>query len=63
MADRTPFSAAEIEAILDQAFEVEFTFRNSAGTAAALAGLRRDQQDFILNWTLRVAGSPSSTCP
>lgn len=57
MAGAIPLNAAEIEAILDQAFEVEFTFRNSARTAAALAGLRRDQQDFILNWTLRVAST------
>jgi nitric oxide reductase NorD protein len=57
MGGAAPRSAAEIEAILDRAFEVEFTFRNSAATAAALAGLPRDQQDFILNWTQRVAST------
>jgi len=50
-------TAAEIEQMLDQLLEVEFTFRQTAEPAAALAALEPDDQHFIIDWIKRVAST------
>ncbi|MEJ2608728.1 MAG: nitric oxide reductase activation protein [Candidatus Thiodiazotropha sp.] len=44
-----------IEAQLDDYFEVEFSFRNSRIIAEKLIALPVDQQNFMLDWTRRIA--------
>lgn len=46
-----------IQALLDDYFEVEFTFRNTAGVSEALARLGADEQAFILDWARRIAST------
>ncbi|MCK7495715.1 MAG: hypothetical protein MZW92_35580 [Comamonadaceae bacterium] len=52
-----PFSAAEMEASLHVWLETEFTYFKVEQLAAELAGLTRDEQDFILGWIRRIAST------
>jgi nitric oxide reductase NorD protein len=52
-----PYSLAELEALLDDILEVEFSFRNTQPPAQALAPLGREAQDYLLDWTRRVKGA------
>ncbi|HEX19763.1 MAG TPA: nitric oxide reductase activation protein [Acidiferrobacteraceae bacterium] len=50
-----PLTAKQIEAQLDDYLEVEFSFLKTAEPAAVLAALKRQEQDYIINWVKRVA--------
>ncbi len=47
----------EIEALLDEWLETEFTFHNVGPVARALCRLDRDDQDFVLDWIKRIAST------
>ncbi len=47
----------EIERLLDQWLETEFTFHNVGPVARALCRLTRDDQDFVLDWIRRIAST------
>lgn len=47
----------EIEALLDEWLETEFTFHNVGPVARALCRLERDDQDFVLDWIKRIAST------
>lgn len=47
----------EIERLLDQWLETEFTFHNVGPVARALCRLSRDDQDFVLDWIKRIAST------
>lgn len=47
----------EIERLLDQWLETEFTFHNVGPVARALCRLTRDDQDFVLDWIKRIAST------
>jgi nitric oxide reductase NorD protein len=55
MAEASPRSAQEIEALLDAWFEVEFSYRRIPPVAEGIARLPRAEQDFVLDWTRRIA--------
>jgi nitric oxide reductase NorD protein len=57
MATRPPLTALEIEQQLDSLLDVEFSFLKTAGPAAILAGLERQEQDYIIIWVQRVAST------
>jgi nitric oxide reductase NorD protein len=57
MSPRTPLSVKQIQAILDECLDVEFTFIKTEGAARQLAGIDREDQDFILTWVKRVAST------
>ncbi len=42
---------------LDECLEVEFTFIHTEGLADVLAGMSREKQDFVLEWTRRAAAT------
>ncbi len=50
-------SRVEIEALLDEWLETEFTFHNVGPVARALCRLSRDDQDFVLDWIRRIAST------
>lgn len=54
---RPPLDAAAIISRLDQYLEVEFTFIHTEGLSEVLAGMSREHQDFILDWTRRAAAT------
>ena len=54
---KATLDAADIAARLDQYLEVEFTFIHTEQLSDVLAGMPRDQQDFILDWTRRAAAT------
>ncbi|MCG6965953.1 MAG: hypothetical protein LJE59_05550 [Chromatiaceae bacterium] len=54
---RPPLDAAAITSRLDECLEVEFTFIHTEGLSAVLAGMPRERQDFILEWTRRAAAT------
>lgn len=54
---RSPLDADHITARLDDYLEVEFTFIHTEGLAQVLAGMPRERQDFILEWTRRAAAT------
>ena len=54
---RSPLDAASIISRLDEYLEVEFTFIRTESFTAVLAGMPRDRQDFILEWTRRAAAT------
>ncbi|MCB1925142.1 MAG: VWA domain-containing protein [Gammaproteobacteria bacterium] len=54
---RIPLDATTIARHLDEYLEVEFTFIHTEGLTAVLAGLPRDSQDFVLQWTKRAAAT------
>lgn len=47
----------EIEALLDEWLETEFTFHDVTPVAHALCRLARDDQDFVLDWIRRIAST------
>ncbi len=51
------FSAAELEAILDDCLEVELSFRNTHSPAQKLATLGRAEQDLVLSLVKRLAST------
>ena len=57
MAAHPPLTALEIEQQLDSLLDVEFSFLKTAGPAAILAGLERQEQDYIITWVQRVAST------
>lgn len=57
MVARPPLTALEIEQQLDSLLDVEFSFLKTAGPAAILAGLERQEQDYIITWVQRVAST------
>jgi nitric oxide reductase NorD protein len=50
-----PLTRDEIEALLDDWLEVEFTFHQVGPVARALCRLERTEQDFVLGWIKRIA--------
>ena len=54
MAELAPLTAPGIERLLDEWFEIEFTFRRIPPLAAAIAALPRQEQDFVLTWSKRI---------
>jgi len=54
---RSPLDAASIISRLDEYLEVEFTFIRTEELTAVLAGMPRESQDFILEWTRRAAAT------
>jgi nitric oxide reductase NorD protein len=57
MASRPPLTAQEIEQQLDSLLDVEFSFLKTAGPAAILAELERQEQEYIITWVQRVAST------
>lgn len=57
MPPRATLNSDEIEALLDNYFEVEFSFLKNTEPAQVIAGLPRSEQDFILTWVKCVAGT------
>jgi nitric oxide reductase NorD protein len=54
---RQPLDADLIATRLDQYLEVEFTFIHTEELSRVLAGLPRERQDFVLEWTRRAAAT------
>ena len=52
-----PLSMEQIQAVLDECLDVEFTFIKTEDAAQQLAGIDREDQDFILTWVKRVAST------
>ncbi|NNF95950.1 MAG: nitric oxide reductase activation protein, partial [Halobacteria archaeon] len=57
MATLPSLTAQEIGQQLDSLLDVEFSFLKTAGPAAILAGLERQEQDYIITWVQRVAST------
>ncbi len=57
MADTQPIAAPELEAVLDELLEVEFTFRSTEEPVSLLVQLGRSDQDFMMDWIRRVAST------
>ncbi|MBU0593229.1 MAG: nitric oxide reductase activation protein [Gammaproteobacteria bacterium] len=55
MTDSPPRIASQIKQLLDEWFEVEFTFLRVDEIATSIADLPRDEQDFLLSWIQRAA--------
>jgi len=55
--NRSPLDAAAINSRLDEYLEVEFTFIHTEALSGVLAGMPRERQDFILEWTRRAAAT------
>jgi len=56
MADTIhPLTAAQIEESLETWLEIDLTFLHVDGLAAEISTLRRNEQDFLLNWIRRIA--------
>lgn len=54
---RSPLDASTIASDLDETLEVEFTFIHTEELSDVLAGMSRDTQDFVLQWTRRAAAT------
>ncbi len=54
---RQPLDATTIVSRLNDYLEAEFTFIRTDQLAAVLAGMPRDRQDFVLEWTRRAAAT------
>lgn len=54
MAEAASLAAPAIERLLDEWFEIEFTFRRIPPLAEAIAALPRQEQDFVLTWAKRI---------
>ena len=54
---RSPLDVDSIASFLDEYLEVEFTFIHTEELSAVLAGMSRERQDFILEWTRRAAAT------
>jgi nitric oxide reductase NorD protein len=57
MATHPRLTQEEIESLLEDYLEVEFSFRNTALPARALARLTPTEQGFVLDWVRRVAST------
>jgi nitric oxide reductase NorD protein len=57
MQQHPPLTVTQIQAMLDEYLDVEFTFLKTDSVARQLAGLDRLEQDFILTWVMRVAST------
>ena len=57
MPDRSRLSVENIQAMLDECLDVEFTFIKTEGAAHQLACIDREDQDFILTWVKRVSST------
>ncbi len=55
--NKSPLTAEVIAQRLDEVLEVEFTFLQTAEISAALAALPLQEQDYLLDWTSRVAST------
>jgi nitric oxide reductase NorD protein len=55
MADQAPLTIEQIQPLLEQWLDIEFTFYKVEDLAADLAQRPRPEQDFLLNWTRRIA--------
>ncbi len=53
----TPLTADEIETLLEEPLEVEFSFRDTRLPSQGIAGLSREEQEFLLDWIIRVAST------
>ena len=54
---RPRLDIVSIASRLDEYLEVEFTFIHTEELSAVLAGMPRDRQDFVLEWTRRAAAT------
>lgn len=54
---RPPLDAPSLTARLDDYLEVEFTFIHTEELSAVLAGMSRERQEFVLEWTRRAAAT------
>ena len=57
MPQHLPLTVEQIQAVLDECLDVEFTFIKTLDAAQKLAGIGRDDQEFILTWVKRVAST------
>ena len=57
MAARNPLTHAEIQRQLDVTLDVEFSFINTEDAAEVLAGISREDQDFIIGWVQKIAAT------
>ncbi|MCU7920486.1 MAG: nitric oxide reductase activation protein [Candidatus Thiodiazotropha sp. (ex Epidulcina cf. delphinae)] len=54
---RSRLDRAQIQALLDDYFEVEYSFRNTLAISEALVRLGGDEQAFVLDWIRRTAST------
>lgn len=54
---KAQLTRVEIERLLDQWLETEFTFHHVGPVARALCRLKREDQDFVLDWIRRIAST------
>jgi nitric oxide reductase NorD protein len=57
MPQHSPLTVEQIQTVLDECLDVEFTFIKTEDAAQRLAGIDREDQDFILTWVKRVAST------
>jgi nitric oxide reductase NorD protein len=57
MNAKSPLTVQQIEQLLDGFLEVEFSFRETAAPARALAGLQGEEQTFVLDLVRRAAAT------
>lgn len=57
MSPRARLSANEINALLDEYFEVEFTFRNTMPLVGDLVAMSESSQSFIIDWIRRISST------
>jgi nitric oxide reductase NorD protein len=57
MAAHDRLTTEQIKALLDEWLEVEFTFYHLEALCAELAQRSREEQDFLLGWTRRIAST------
>ncbi len=57
MAAHDPLTHAEIQQQLDVTLDVEFSFINTEDVAVVLAGIGREDQDFIIGWVQKIAAT------
>ncbi len=53
----TALTVPELEDVLDELFEVEFSFRSTLEAAQSLATQTRADQDYVLDWVRRACGA------
>ena len=57
MTSTGPLGVEVLEARLDEILEVEFTRRHTHSAALSFAGLKRTEQEYLVDWTRRVAST------
>lgn len=55
--NKTPLTVKAITQYLDEVLEVEFTFLQTQEVAEILSSMPREEQDYLLDWTARVAST------